>query len=92
MHYLSTSPALQKNNRRKTQTQGIYLYTKNPQEIRIPYQQKQGMHAHTHTHTHTHTHANITNIEITGSYNHWPLVSLNTSGPNSPTKGHRLIE
>jgi hypothetical protein len=39
-----------------------------------------------HTHTHTHTHTATTNIKITGSNNHWSLISLNTSRLNSPVK------
>jgi hypothetical protein len=37
---------------------------------------------------------NYTNIKITsiitGSSNHYSLISLNTNGPNSPIKRHRL--
>ena len=41
---------------------------------------------------HTHTIITTNNNKITGINNHWPLISLNTSGLNSPIKRHRLTE
>ena len=37
-----------------------------------------------------HTHTTNTNIKITGSNNHWTLVSLNINVVNSTVKRHRL--
>jgi hypothetical protein len=40
-----------------------------------------------------HTHTNIISpvtTKITGSNNHWSLISINTNGLNSPIKRYRL--
>jgi hypothetical protein len=81
--YLSTNPLLQRILEGKFQhMEGNY--TQENTKLIIS-QQTQA-----HTFTHTHTHSTTSNNRITGTNNHWSLISLNNNGLNSPIKANRL--
>jgi hypothetical protein len=69
----------------ETPTQGGKPYPRKSKEV-IFFQQTQKKIA-----THTHTTPSLT-TKITGSNNHFSLISLNINGLNSPIKRHRLTE
>jgi hypothetical protein len=80
--YLSTNPALQKIIEGKSKTRET---TPN---------KKQGINLFT-TNPKEDSHTNIIpplTTKITGSNNHWSLISLNINGLNSPIKRHRLTD